>query len=668
MKKRILSAVLSVCLTLTMLPAAALTALADEVGPLGDAALNQTTDTRYPTLAQAVAEAQDGHTIQLLRDETISGAGKGKNQAAVLITSDIILEGDNHTVTVADFALDEGLNPQTHIFSVEEGAQAAIQNLTIEGDATTKHGINVWANGQGEATALTLNNVAIHNCGTAGIVVNHSSVTASGLSTSGNAWGAVNVDNGGTFTLAGTDNQMEEAVKLWTEKPDGEGAVTIDVSQSNLKPVKGEGTGLKGYTYYTDNVADLGEGYNETTQTVYEDLDQAFTSLSAGHTLKVVRSATLDSAATIPAGATLAVEQGVTLTTNDQLSSEGNLVNLGSISGQVTPSQPAGADDYRVTYLVDGQIWYTAVLTQAEGVLTFTQPAAPSKEGFRFDGWSYGDHVSLSGSTVTLTVDSAKTYSFEAQWTALFPVTVSPSDHGQVTANPTQAVQGQEVTLTVAPEEGYVLSSLTASTQESQVTLSEGQDGTYTFLMPGQAVTVEAVFTPVEEEQPQFPFDDVAQDSWYAEAVRYLWQRGLIQGVGAQQFAPTAPSTRAMLMTVLARLDGQDLSGGDSWYSKAVEWAVEQNVSDGTYPGDYVTREQLVTMLYRLADQPAVSQDHLAAFPDQDEVSAWAVDAMNWAVSIGLVQGRGDALAPAQQAARSELATMLHRFCLATGK
>ena len=668
-KRRLLAAILSACMAMAALPAAALTALADSVEPAGDAAVNQTTSVRYPTLAEAIGAAQDGDTIQLLRNETVSGAGKGRNEAALVITQDIILDGGSHTITAVDFELDGSSSPQTHIISVENGAQVTIRDLSIEGNSSTKHGVNVWAANQESGVTLTLENVSIRNCGTAGIVVNNSQVTASGLTTSGNVWGAVNVDNNGRFTLTGTENTMSEAVKLWTEKPEGEGAVTIDVSQSNLKPVKGEGATLKGYTYYTDDVSQLGEGYNETTQTVYEDLDAALAGLAGGHSLRVVRSAVVDSAATVPAGVTLTVEAGVTLTTNDNLTSEGEIVNQGSIDGQVTVSDPSDTDQYRVTYLADGQLWYTAVFTQAGGALTFEEPANPSKSGHTFAGWNYGANVSVADGTVTLTVDADKTYTFQAQWTAnpvAYPITVNPAEHGQVSVDLSSAVQGQSVTVTVTPEKGYEVSSVVVAGQDGgALTVTDHQDGTYTFVMPAQPVTVTAVFTQVPEE---LPFQDVGQDSWYYASVRYIWERGLMQGVDEGQFAPGTSATRAMLMTVLARLDGQDTDGGETWYEKSLAWAVDAGVSDGSAPNGAATREQLVTMLYRYAGTPAVSGDHLSGFADSGEVSDWARDAMNWAVSTGLIQGRDSGLAPAGEAPRSELATVLHRFCLTAGK
>ena len=685
MKKRLLAAVLSACMAMTLLPAAALTAFAQGAGQGGNAAVNQTTSTEYPTLAAAVEAAQDGETIQLLRDETVSGAGKGKNQAAVNITADIVLDGAGHTITTSDFELDGSGNPQAHIITVQNGAQVTIQDLTIQGSASTKHGINVWATGSGDAVTLSVENVAILNCGTAGMVVNNSTVTASGLTTSGNVWGAVNVDNNGSFTLTGSENAMEEAVKLWTEKPagSGAGAVTIDVSGSNLKPVRGEGASLKGYTYYTDNVAELGEGYNQTTQTIYEDLDTALAAVSAGHTLKVVRSAALDSAAVLPAGVTLTVEEGVTLTTNDQLSGEGNIVNNGAISGQVTPTEPTAPDSYRVTYLADGQIWFTQVLTQSGGQLTFVQPTDPVKEGHTFTGWDYGDHVSVSGGTVTLTVGAEKTYTFQAQWELIpvtYPVSVTPADHGQVSVSPQQAAQGTEVTITVTPEEGYEADHVAAAQQDgSDVTVSAQENGTYTFQMPAAAVTVTVSFSPIQEEtpddeenpddeeKPELPFRDVSEHNWYYSSVCYIRDRGLMNGTGDGLFSPASPVTRVMLMTVLARLDGEDTTGGATWYEKGLAWAMEQGISDGSAPLDHITREQIVTMLYRYAGKPQVSENHLSGFADHGQVSGWARDAMNWAVSIGLIKGRDGKLAPLADAPRLELAAMLHRFCVSTG-
>lgn len=158
------------------------------------------------------------------------------------------------------------------------------------------------------------------------------------------------------------------------------------------------------------------------------------------------------------------------------------------------------------------------------------------------------------------------------------------------------------------------------------------------------------------------PFTDVPPDSWYCDAVVYVYENGVMNGTGEGTFSPAMKLSRAMLMTMLARLDGQDTTGGDTWYSKGLEWAVNNGISDGTNPDGDISREQLVTMLYRYMGSPAVSGD-LSAFPDGAATSAWARDAVVWAVSNGLIKGGdGGLLNPQGTATRMEVATILMRF------
>lgn len=152
-------------------------------------------------------------------------------------------------------------------------------------------------------------------------------------------------------------------------------------------------------------------------------------------------------------------------------------------------------------------------------------------------------------------------------------------------------------------------------------------------------------------------------DSWYEDAVTFVTDRGLFQGVSDDSFAPNAPMTRSMLMTVLARLDGQDTEGGATWYEKGMNWAIQKGISDGSMPMENITREQMVTMLYRYAGSPTPNGD-LIGFVDQEQVSPWAKAAMEWAVSLGIIQGRNNTgLAPRGGATRAEVAVILARFC-----
>jgi hypothetical protein len=153
------------------------------------------------------------------------------------------------------------------------------------------------------------------------------------------------------------------------------------------------------------------------------------------------------------------------------------------------------------------------------------------------------------------------------------------------------------------------------------------------------------------------------EDHWAEDAIDFVTSRELFNGVGdGTEFAPDEPMSRAMLVTVLARLNDVDTTTGSTWDEVGLNWAKEKGISDGSNATADVTREQMVAMLYRLAGSPAVSGS-LSAFPDADQVSSYAADAMTWAVSVGIIGGTGaGTLLPAGNASRSEVATILQRF------
>ena len=156
-------------------------------------------------------------------------------------------------------------------------------------------------------------------------------------------------------------------------------------------------------------------------------------------------------------------------------------------------------------------------------------------------------------------------------------------------------------------------------------------------------------------------FDDVDADAWYAGAVRFVSANSLFDGTAAGLFSPDADMTRAMVMTVLARLDGADTSG-TPWYAAGQSWAVENGVSDGSLESA-VTREQLAAMLYRYADGWASGTAELDGFEDAASISSWAAEAMAWAVGNGIIDGVSEGvLAPQDTATRAQVAAMLQRF------
>ena len=154
----------------------------------------------------------------------------------------------------------------------------------------------------------------------------------------------------------------------------------------------------------------------------------------------------------------------------------------------------------------------------------------------------------------------------------------------------------------------------------------------------------------------------VENREWYADAVQYVADKGLMSGTGSGSFSPNVPTTRAMLMTVLARYAGEDTTGGATWYEKGMNWAKANGVSDGTDPNANITREQLVTMLYRCAGSSA-ADGSLTAFADNATVNPYAVSAMQWAAANGIVNGSNGRLNPQNNATRAEVAAILMRFC-----
>ena len=156
-------------------------------------------------------------------------------------------------------------------------------------------------------------------------------------------------------------------------------------------------------------------------------------------------------------------------------------------------------------------------------------------------------------------------------------------------------------------------------------------------------------------------FSDVPSNFWGKDAIAFATSHELFSGTGENTFAPNANMSRAMIVTVLARLEGVDTTTGTTWYEAGRQWAMETGISDGTNMDGYLTREQLAAMLYRYAGESAVN-GQITGFCDTASVSEWAVDAMTWAVSNGIITGSDGALNPQGLATRAQVAAMLQRF------
>ena len=174
-----------------------------------------------------------------------------------------------------------------------------------------------------------------------------------------------------------------------------------------------------------------------------------------------------------------------------------------------------------------------------------------------------------------------------------------------------------------------------------------------------------------DTSKDNLPFTDVVSGSWYYDGVKYACDNGLMNGTSANAFSPNADTTRSMIVTILARMEGVNTSGGATWYTAGREWAMENGISDGTNMEGKITREQLAAMLYRYAKMKGYdvsASASLSGYTDASSVSGWAKEAMQWAVGSGLIQGSGNALAPQANASRAQIATILMRFAQSIAK
>ena len=230
---------------------------------------------------------------------------------------------------------------------------------------------------------------------------------------------------------------------------------------------------------------------------------------------------------------------------------------------------------------------------------------------------------------------------------------------GEAKLSLTNASAGSTITVTATPDEGFKLDYITVD--------GERIDGT-TFTMPDHDVTVRVYFT----DGAALPFTDVSAGAWYFDAVGYVYVGGLMDGVSDTLFDPDGTMTRAMVWAILARVDGETVTGED-WIETARDWAVAEGVSDGENATDYVTREQFATMLWRYASgkgyDVSIGEDtNILSYDDFADLSEYAIPAMQWACGAGVITGVTDAtLVPQGEATRAQVAAMLMRFVEAIG-
>ena len=243
-------------------------------------------------------------------------------------------------------------------------------------------------------------------------------------------------------------------------------------------------------------------------------------------------------------------------------------------------------------------------------------------------------------------------------------VSIDRPENGKVTVSPANPTKGSTVTITVTPNKDQELKSLEVIDQHgNSLPLTDLGNGKFSFVMPEGKVTIKSEFG--EANAFVNPYDDVKPGDWYYSAVEYVTVNGLMNGTG-KGFEPNLATSRAMIWTILARMSGVNTASSGEWYAVAQQWAKANGVSDGTMPNGTITREQLAAMLYRYAVSKGMVKApvtaNLSIFADANSVSSYAVEAMQWAVSTGLISGMDSKLNPQGSATRAQVATMLMRF------
>lgn len=312
----------------------------------------------------------------------------------------------------------------------------------------------------------------------------------------------------------------------------------------------------------------------------------------------------------------------------------------------------------------------TAVATVKDGIVTAVAAGNATITA------KAGEKTATCAVTVTNPSNSGSSSGGGGSSTPRYAVTVpDKTENGSLSVTPKNAKKGSDVTVTATPDKGYEVDDIVAKDAKgNKLTLKDNGDGTYTFTMPASKVTVTAAFAEKKAEPiaPEKLFADVSAEEYYYEAVKWASENGVTGGIGENLFGANLPCTRAQIVTFLWRAAGspepKGMSGfvdvsADAYYAKAVAWAVEEGIVSGTSattfsPDAVCTRAQSVAFLYRAFGEKV---NKAAGFSDVS-ADAYYADAVAWAVKNGVASGIGGGLfAPDQDCARGQIVAFLYR-------
>lgn len=297
-------------------------------------------------------------------------------------------------------------------------------------------------------------------------------------------------------------------------------------------------------------------------------------------------------------------------------------------------------------------------------------------------------NVSVNGETKTADANTGVTFTYtrpssggpgssggSISTPTTYAVNVNAATNGVVAADKKTASKGTTVTVTASPSKGYVVDAVKVVDKDGKDVAVTEKDGKYVFTMPASAVTVTGSFKAETPAPAALPFTDVKSGDWFYPAVQYAYAQGLMTGTSATTFAPNGTMNRAMIVTVLYRLEKSPAVTGASkftdvpagqWYSDAVAWAAANKIVNGydetTFgPMNAVTREQMAAILFRYEQYKGLEnvtlEENLNRFPDQNKISAYAIPALQWAVGQKIINGNADGtLDPTGTATRAQVA------------
>ena len=304
---------------------------------------------------------------------------------------------------------------------------------------------------------------------------------------------------------------------------------------------------------------------------------------------------------------------------------------------------------------------------------TVSKPADPARSGYAFDGWytentyenPYDFHAAVTGSLTLYAKWNAIIYSDPT-----YAVSAPTAENGKIAVSPRYAERGERVTVTLTPDEGFELESLTVTdSRGNELALTDKGDGRYTFTMPARRVEIKASFVETVEVSP---FADVAIDAYCYEAVKWAISKDITDGVGNDRFAPEQSCTRAQIVTFLWRAAGSpvvnyamELSdvAEDVYYAEAVRWALSEGITTGAgessfSPDATCTRAQAVTFLARALNANASGKAEFGDVP----TDSYFAEAVAWAAANGVTEGVGGGLFGSDNSCtRGQIVTFLYR-------